>query len=138
MCSAAMVSGVTVDDTGAPGDQAEGYKVEVSMDGTTWTTVASAATVPTDQPVLTVTFAPVMARYVKFDQTGMVGTTTDAGFQKTNWWSIYEFNVQCGGEGGAPEAGTPDASTEASAPEAGAPDTSTDSPMDSPGDAPGQ
>lgn len=67
-------------DTGAStSDYPRGYQIQVSTDGTSWTTVASgsgSAAIVTD-------FAPQTARYVKVVQTGT----------STSWWSIAELNL---------------------------------------------
>jgi hypothetical protein len=96
MCHAALVSGVTLAESGSDVvDQAAAYNVMVSMDETNWTSVAMASTVPPGTALLTVTFSPVMARYVRFNQTGMVGVSSGGHFV-TKWWAIAEFNVTCG------------------------------------------
>jgi len=80
------VSGITVQDDDDPTDVSASYAVEVSMDGNCWDTVAgSTCAAPTD---LTVTFSPVMARFVRYVNTA----ASSGGF----WWSIDEISVQCG------------------------------------------
>jgi hypothetical protein len=98
MCRAALVSGVTLLETANDlGDQAKAYNVEVSTDGTNWTSVAMSSSVPAGTSLLSVTFTPVAARYVRFNQTGRVGVPAADGGFTTKWWSIHEFNVSCGG-----------------------------------------
>ena len=62
------------------GDYPRGYQVQVSSDGTSWTTVATGT--GTSQAVL-VQFPVQVARYLKIIQTGT----------SSNWWSIQELNV---------------------------------------------
>lgn len=67
----------------AGGDYARAFHVEVSLNGSTWTTVSTGAGSATST-VTTADFAPVTARYVRVNQTGSA-----AG----DWWSVGEFNV---------------------------------------------
>jgi hypothetical protein len=98
LCRTALVSGVTLAETpGDEGDQAAAYNVQVSQDESNWTSVARSSSVPPGTGFLTVTFAPVMARFVRFNQTGMVGVSGSEGSFTAKWWSIAEFNVTCGG-----------------------------------------
>src|SRR5260370_8104436 len=62
------------------GDYPRGYQVQVSSDGTNWTTVTSG--IGTGQSLL-IQFQVQVARYLKIVQTGTSG----------NWWSIAELNV---------------------------------------------
>ncbi len=62
------------------GDYPRGYEVQVSNDGSTWTTVATGS--GTGQAVL-VQFPVQVARYLQIVQTGSAG----------NWWSIQELYV---------------------------------------------
>jgi hypothetical protein len=101
------------------GDQAAAYNVQVSMDGSNWTSVATASTVPRGTAVLTATFAPVVARYVRFNQTGMVGVPTADGGFTTKWWSIHEFNVNCAADDAGADASATDAAGDAPAGDAG-------------------
>ncbi len=97
MCRAALVHGVTVAESpGDVGDQAAAFNVQVSLDETNWTSVAMSSSVAPGTSVLTVKFAPVMARYVRFNQTGKVGTSNGDGSFVPKWWSVAEFNVTCG------------------------------------------
>jgi hypothetical protein len=130
LCRTATISGVNLNDTTDPLDVAAAYNVQVSLDGTMWTTVAT-STMPAAVN-LTVTFAPTMARYVRFNQTGMVGVTqADGGFM-ANWWSIDEFSVLCG----APDAGG-DAAIESGASDA-AGEAASDATSEATSDATGQ
>jgi beta-glucosidase-like glycosyl hydrolase/aryl-phospho-beta-D-glucosidase BglC (GH1 family) len=63
------------------GDFPVGYQVQVSNDGTTWTTVRSGAGFGFKMVILLPTQT---ARYIKLVQTGS---------STTNWWSIAEFDV---------------------------------------------
>jgi hypothetical protein len=65
----------------SPYDYARGYNVEVSLNGTTWTTVASCTGTSTPEVV---SFPTQWARYVQ------VVLTTGAD---SVWWSIDEFNL---------------------------------------------
>ncbi|MEK8128261.1 discoidin domain-containing protein [Paenibacillus filicis] len=72
---------LVMDSTGSNSDYARGYEVYVSNDGTEWgTAVASGAGTG---PVVTASFAPQNARYIKVVQTGSA----------SSWWSIHEFYV---------------------------------------------
>jgi hypothetical protein len=137
------VGGVVVDDMADPADVAAAWSVQVSMDGTNWTTVAMSSTAA--PPVLTVTFTPVMARFVRFNQNGNVGITNADGGFTTKWWSIHEFNVLCGlQEGGTPppDAGADSSTTDSSTTDSSSSDSSTgdaaadalvsDAPIDAP------
>jgi hypothetical protein len=84
---AVMVSGISISEGATPDsttDVARAYKVEVSLDGSTWTTVSTCTFAA--QPDEVINFAAVMARYIRVDQTG---TTC------VYWWSIHEFTVVC-------------------------------------------
>jgi len=98
MCRVALVQGITLAES--PGDakeQAAAYDLMVSMDETNWFTVATSSSVPAGTSVLTVTFPPVLTRYVRFRQTGKVGVSNHDGSFTPKWWSIAEFNVTCPG-----------------------------------------
>jgi hypothetical protein len=88
---AVSVKGLELNDTTDPLDVANAYKVEVSTNNATWTTVATSTTPAPVDLMLTFPGGPVTARYVRFDQTGKV---TDGGVQK--WWSIDELVIHCG------------------------------------------
>src|SRR5215469_6138158 len=93
---------VVMDSGGSTGDYARGFNVEVSTNGTTFTSVATGT--GTSSPE-TVTFSPQTAQYIRVVLT--TGVTT-------NWWSIAEFNAfsdtgssgGCGGGGGPPTGGS--------------------------------
>jgi hypothetical protein len=134
MCAVATISGVTLDDSNDLTDQAAGYNVQVSMDGTTWSQVALAASVPAGTAVLTVSFAPVTARYVRFNQTGTLPTSMRTG--QPHWWSIDELNVTCPGsaDGGGAD-GAPAAAPEGGPSSDGATDSMSDVASESSSDA---
>jgi hypothetical protein len=95
LCRQVYVAGVNLNNTVDTTDVAAAYNVEVSLDDATWTQVASSATAaPVD---LTVTFQPVLARFVRFNQTGTL-PTSDSG--TAYWWSIDEFTVTCSADAG--------------------------------------
>jgi endo-1,3(4)-beta-glucanase len=87
LCQNENVSGIMVQDDVDTTDIASAYDVDVSLDGMCWTTVAnSQMPAPVD---LTVTFTPVMARFVRYVQTGSDVNTSGS------WFSIDEISVQC-------------------------------------------
>lgn len=71
---------VLLDAGSSVSDYPRGYQVQVSTDGTNWTTVANGS--GTGASVL-VQFPVQVARYLKIVQTG----------SSTSWWSIAELNV---------------------------------------------
>jgi hypothetical protein len=91
---------IEMDSGGSTGDYARGYNVEVSTDGSTFTSVATGT--GTSSPE-TVTFAAQTAQYIRVVLT--TGTSP-------SWWSIAEFTVYTngtssggGGGGTAPPTG---------------------------------
>lgn len=70
----------TEKNTSSEQDYPRGYTVQVSKDGTSWTTVASGQGRRKATPI---NFPAVTARYFKITQTG----------SSTNWWTIGEMNV---------------------------------------------
>ncbi len=92
MGSAQTFNQIEMNSGGSTGDYARGYNVEVSTNGTTFTSVATGT--GTSSPE-TVTFAAQTAQYIRVVLT--TGVTT-------NWWSIAEFTVYTasGGGGGTP------------------------------------
>jgi hypothetical protein len=68
-------------DPNSPHDFARGYNVEVSTNGSSWTTVASCAGIGTPEVV---SFPAVTAQYVE------VVLTASTGYY---WWSIDEFDL---------------------------------------------
>jgi acyl-CoA hydrolase len=74
-------SQITMDSGGSANDYARGYQVFVSSDGVNFGNPIAAGSGAS--ALVTVTFAPQSARYVKIVQTGA------ASF----WWSIAELNV---------------------------------------------
>ena len=121
MCRTALVDGITLDDTNDATDQAAAYTVQVSTDGTNWSPVAMSCAAPAGV-VLPITFAPVMARYIRVNQTGMLANAS--------WWSIDELTIQCAS---APDGGS-DAGTDSSS-EAAALDSSSEAAVDSSSEA---
>jgi len=89
MGAAQTFNQIEMDAGNWPGDYARGYNVEVSSDGTTFTTVASAT--GTASPENT-TFTSQTARYIR-----VVLTASSTG----SWWSIDQFTVF------APSSGPP-------------------------------
>lgn len=72
---------VTLDTTPRPTEYLRTFKVEVSNNDSTWTTVVPAATGNT--PLVTVAFPSQTAQYIR------ITVTAAASFP----WSIYDFNV---------------------------------------------
>src|SRR5580693_7682965 len=87
MGSAQTFNQIEMNSGGSAGDYARGYNVEVSTNGTTFTSVATGT--GTSSPE-TVTFATQTAQYIRVVLTA--GVTT-------NWWSIAEFTVYSSGGG---------------------------------------
>ncbi|MFC5401450.1 discoidin domain-containing protein [Cohnella soli] len=71
---------VLIDAGASAGDYPRGYQVQVSTNGTAWTTVASGAG---SSAAIIAEFAPQTARYLKIVQTGTSGS----------WWSVAELAV---------------------------------------------
>ncbi|QMU76728.1 hypothetical protein GXW83_14250 [Streptacidiphilus sp. PB12-B1b] len=80
---------VELDSGGFNADYARGYQVEVSNDGTTFTTVSTDT--GTGSPE-TAVFAPQTARYLRIVLTDSV---------RTNWWSLVDVTVDSSGSGGS-------------------------------------
>jgi F5/8 type C domain len=97
MGSAQTFNQIEMNSGGSTGDYARGYNVEVSSNGTSFTSVATGT--GTSSPE-TVTFAAQTAQYIRVVLTA--GVTT-------NWWSIAEFTVYTAsggsGSGGGPPTG---------------------------------
>ncbi|MFC6084137.1 discoidin domain-containing protein [Sphaerisporangium aureirubrum] len=75
------IAQVTVQTPGnALGDYPRGYRLEFSMNDTTWTTVATGIGFGWKRPI---TVTPQTARYVRITQTGSTGY----------WWSIDEITM---------------------------------------------
>jgi Carbohydrate binding module (family 6)/F5/8 type C domain/Glycosyl hydrolase family 30 beta sandwich domain/Glycosyl hydrolase family 30 TIM-barrel domain len=87
-------------DSGTGNDYARGYRVEVSNDAATWTTLASGSgtgqTTAIPLPVST-------ARYLRIVQTGTAA----------NWWSIHELDVFAPAGAINPDLTRPDTSIDA-------------------------
>jgi hypothetical protein len=77
--SSASFDELVMDVPNAPNDYARGYEIEVSNNGTSWTTVATCAGSGTSQIV---SFPSQKAQYVK-----VVLTASNSSW----WWSIDEF-----------------------------------------------
>ena len=90
---------IEMNSVNSAGDYARGYNVEVSSDGSTFTSVATGT--GTSSPEI-VTFADTTAQYIRVVLTA--GGTT-------SWWSIDEFTVYTdssgGGGGGGGGSGPP-------------------------------
>ncbi len=67
-------------NSGQEQDYPRGYTVQVSQNGSTWTTVATGQGLRKATPI---NFPAVGARYIRINQTGSAG----------NWWSIGELNI---------------------------------------------
>ena len=96
MGSAQNFNQIVMDSGGSSGDYARGFNVEVSSDGSNFTSVATGTGTASPE---TVSFTPQTAQYIRVVLTA--GVTT-------NWWSIAEFNVfttGSGGGGGGPPTG---------------------------------
>ncbi len=91
MGSAQTFNQIVMNSGSSTGDYARGYNVEVSANGTTFTSVATGTGTASPE---TVTFAAQTAQYIRVVLTA--GGTT-------SWWSIAEFTVLTNGTGG----GTP-------------------------------
>ncbi|WP_161982956.1 GDSL-type esterase/lipase family protein [Candidatus Frankia alpina] len=76
------VSGIDFDTGPSAGDQPRGYAVRVSLDGTTWRTVATGGD---DGPHTTVAFPPAIARYVRVELTVAVSD---------HWWSVAGLKIK--------------------------------------------
>jgi hypothetical protein len=74
---------VVLDTTEHTGDFPLAYKLELSVNGTTFTSVATGAGADTT----TITFADTSARYIKVTETSTA--------VQTHWWSIHELTVTC-------------------------------------------
>jgi hypothetical protein len=83
LCENVQVDGLELNDSDDPSDAAAAYSVQVSLDGADWTTVATSATPAAVDLVLS--FRPVLARFVRFNQTGT----------SANWWAIDELKISC-------------------------------------------
>ena len=82
MAAMRSINAITMDAYSSTDDFPGAWKLETSMDGSTFTMVTAnqvgAAEFTGYQ------FATRLARYVRITQTGSTST---------NWWSIHEFNV---------------------------------------------
>jgi hypothetical protein len=80
---ASHLTKVVLDTTKSTGDIPIAYKLELSVNGTTFTQVATGA----GADLTTITFADTPARYIKVTETSTTVTT--------HWWSIHELTVTC-------------------------------------------
>lgn len=71
---------LVLDAGSSTSDYPRGYQVQVSSDGSTWSTAASGTG---SGPAVLVQFPVQVARYLKITQTGT----------STSWWSVAELNV---------------------------------------------
>jgi hypothetical protein len=94
LCRPVSISGITA-VTNSATDLAASYTMQVSTDGATWTTVATSATPALQR--MTLTFTPVLARYVRYNQTGVI---QGPPMMMPYWWSVHEFAAVCGGDAG--------------------------------------
>jgi beta-glucosidase len=93
MGSARTFNEIEMASPGSPTDYATGYQVQVSGNGSTWTTVATCGGVATPDIA---SFPAQTAQYVR-----VVLTAADASY----WWSINQFLVMTGGgSSSSPEA----------------------------------
>jgi hypothetical protein len=81
---------IEMDAGGSSGDYARGYNVEVSADGSTFSSVATGT--GTSSPQI-VSFTATTAQYIRVVLTAGVST---------NWWSIAEFTAYTSSSGAAP------------------------------------
>jgi beta-glucosidase len=78
--AARRFSRIVMDSADSANDYARGYRIAVSANGTTWTTVGSGTG---SGAVVTADFPAQNARYLRITQTGSA----------TWWWSIAELNL---------------------------------------------
>jgi hypothetical protein len=88
--SAQTFNQIEMNAGGSTGDYARGYNVEVSSNGTSFTSVATGTGTSSPQ---TVTFTAQTAQYIRVVLTAA---------STTNWWSIAEFTVFTSGSGTSP------------------------------------
>jgi hypothetical protein len=93
MGSAQAFNQIEMNAGGSAGDYARGFNVEVSANGTAFTSVVTGTGTSSPQ---TVTFAAQTAQYIRVVLTAGVST---------NWWSIAEFTVYTSGSGSGPPTG---------------------------------
>jgi hypothetical protein len=86
--SAQSFNQIELNAGGSAGDYARGYNVEVSANGSTFTSVATGTGTASPQ---TITFAAQTAQYIRVVLTAA---------STTNWWSIAEFTAYTAGSGG--------------------------------------
>ena len=88
--SAQTFNQIEMNAGGSTGDYARGYNVEVSSNGTSFTSVAAGTGTSSPQ---TVTFTAQTAQYIRVVLTAA---------STTNWWSIAEFTAFTSGSGTSP------------------------------------
>ena len=88
--SAQTFNQIEMNAGGSTGDYARGYNVEVSSNGTSFTSVATGTGMSSPQ---TVTFTAQTAQYIRVVLTAA---------STTNWWSIAEFTAYTSGSGTSP------------------------------------
>jgi hypothetical protein len=88
--SAQTFNQIEMNAGGSTGDYARGYNVEVSSNGTSFTSVATGTGTSSPQ---TVTFTAQTAQYIRVVLTAA---------STTNWWSIAEFTAYTSGSGTSP------------------------------------
>ena len=88
--SAQAFNQIEMNAGGSTGDYARGYNVEVSSNGTSFTSVATGTGTSSPQ---TVTFTAQTAQYIRVVLTAA---------STTNWWSIAEFTAYTSGSGTSP------------------------------------
>jgi beta-glucosidase len=88
MGSAQNIDQITMDSAGSTNDYAHGYQVNLSTDGVNWG--SPVATGAGTNALVTVSFAPANARFIRVTQTA----------SSSSWWSIAEFNAYTNGSAG--------------------------------------
>ncbi len=91
--SAQSFDQIEMDSGGYAGDYAHGYEVEVSSDGTNFTTVFTGTGTANPE---TATFTTQTAQYIRVQLTTAVST---------NWWSMVNFTAYTSGSGGSGGSG---------------------------------
>jgi mono/diheme cytochrome c family protein/glucose/arabinose dehydrogenase len=80
-----LVSGIVLDAGASGGDFPRGYKVELSVDGTTWEKPVAEG--KGEKALSEITFAPAKAKAIRVTQTGD---------SKGSFWSIHELEILAG------------------------------------------
>ncbi len=87
--SSQTVNQIVLDTSGSSGDFVRRYEVQVSTDGTTW---SSPLATGAGNTVTTILLPPVAARFIRLTNQGSSGS----------WWSIHELNVYTPGSATPP------------------------------------